>query len=114
LYVVIGQSPRQLDRNVAVVGKVWRGMDLLASLPRGTGDGLGMYEKPEQRVPIKSLRLASEVPEAERTNLEVLRDDREVFARFVEARRNRRDEWYIAPAGHIDVCNINVPVRDAK
>src|SRR5688572_25973771 len=31
LYVVIGQSPRQLDLNVAVVGKVWRGMDLLAS-----------------------------------------------------------------------------------
>ena len=47
-------------------------------------------------------------------NLEVMRDDREVFARFVEARRNRRDDWYIHPAGHIDVCNINVPVRDGK
>ena len=114
LYVVIGQSPRQLDRNVAVVGKVWRGMELLASLPRGTGDGLGMYEKPEQRVPIKSIRLASEVPEAERTNLEVLRDDRPVFARFVEARRNRRDDWYLHPAGHIDVCNVTVPVRDVR
>jgi peptidylprolyl isomerase len=114
LYVVIGQSPRQLDQNVAVVGKVWRGMELLASLPRGTGDGLGMYEKPEQRVPIKSIRLASEVPAAERTNLEVLRDERPVFAQFVEARRNRSDDWYIHKAGHIDVCNISVPVRDAK
>lgn len=114
LYVVIGQSPRQLDRNVAVVGKVWRGMELLASLQRGTGDGLGMYEKPEQRVPIKSIRLASEVPAAERTNLEVLRDDRPVFAQLVEARRNRRDEWYIHPAGHIDVCNVTVPVRDVR
>jgi peptidylprolyl isomerase len=114
LYVVIGQSPRQLDGNVAIVGKVWRGMELLASLPRGTGGGLGLYEKAEQRVPIRSLRLASEVPPAERTNLEVLRDDREVFSRFVEARRNRRDEWYVKPAGHIDVCNIAVPVRDAK
>jgi peptidylprolyl isomerase len=111
LYVVIGQSPRQLDRNVAVVGKVWRGMELLASLPRGTGDGLGMYEKSEQRVPIESLHLATEVPEAERTDLEVLRDDRPVFAQFVEARRNRKDGWYIHPAGHIDVCNISVPVR---
>lgn len=112
LYVVIGQSPRQLDGNVAVVGKVWRGMDLLASLPRGTGDGLGLYEKAEQRVPIKSLRLATDVPAAGRTPLEVLRDDREIFARFVESRRNRRDEWYVKPAGHIDVCNINVPVRE--
>jgi peptidylprolyl isomerase len=112
LYVVIGQSPRQLDRNVAVVGKVWRGMELLASLPRGTGGGLGLYESPAQYVPIKSLRLASELPEAERTNLEVLRDDRPVFAQFVEARRNRSDGWYIHKAGHIDVCNVNVPVRD--
>jgi peptidylprolyl isomerase len=112
LYVVIGQSPRQLDGNVAVVGKVWRGIELLASLPRGTGDGLGLYEKVEQRVPIRSLRLASEIPAAERTPLEVMRDDREIFARFVESRRNRRDEWYVKPAGHIDVCNINVPVRD--
>lgn len=111
LYVVIGQSPRQLDRNVAVVGKVWRGMDLLASLPRGTSGGLGLYEKAEQRVPIK-VRLASDLPAAERTNLEVMRDDRAVFAAFVEARRNRRDEWYLKPAGHIDVCNVNVPVRD--
>ena len=112
LYAVIGQSPRQLDGNVAIVGKVWRGMDLLASLPRGTGGGLGLYEKAEQRVPIKSVRLASDVPASERTNLEVLRDDRPTFARFVESRRNRRDEWYVKPAGHIDVCNITVPVRD--
>jgi peptidylprolyl isomerase len=113
LYVVIGQSPRQLDGNVAVVGKVWRGMDLLASLPRGTGGGLGLYEKAEQRAPIKSLRLAADVPAPERTDLEVLRDDRPIFAKLVESRRNRRDEWYVKPAGHIDVCNIAVPVRDA-
>ena len=26
-------------------------------------------------------------------------------------RRNRRDDWYLQPAGHIDLCNITVPVR---
>ncbi|MDF3020614.1 MAG: secreted peptidyl prolyl cis-trans isomerase, cyclophilin type precursor protein [Steroidobacteraceae bacterium] len=114
LYVVIGQSPRQLDGNVAVVGKVWRGMELLAALPRGTGGGLGLYEKMEQRVPIRSLRLASDVPATERTNLEVLREDREIFANFVESRRNRRDEWYVRPAGHVDVCNLAIPVRDIQ
>ena len=111
LYVVIGQSPRQLDGNVPVVGKVWKGMELLASLPRGTGGGLGLYEKAEQRVPIR-VRLASDVPAAERTNLEVLRTDRPAFTQFVEARRNRRDGWYVKPAGHIDVCNVSVPVRE--
>jgi peptidylprolyl isomerase len=74
---------------------------------------LGFYEQPEQRVPVKSIRLAFEVPESERTNLEVLRTDTPLFTRYIEARRNRREEWFTTPAGHIDVCNIAIPVRDA-
>src|SRR5690606_25797922 len=35
LYVVIGQSPRQLDRNITVVGRVLRGMELLSTIRRG-------------------------------------------------------------------------------
>lgn len=113
LYVVIGQSPRHLDRNITVVGRVVQGMELLSILPRGTGP-LGFYEKAEQRVPIKAIRLAAEVPEAERVKLEVLRTDTPIFDELVEARRNRRDEWYKRPAGHIDVCNVPLPVRTAK
>ena len=66
---------------------------------------------PEQRTPIKSIRIAADVPEAERTALEVLRTDTPLFTRYIESRRNRRDSWYIHPAGHIDVCNVNIPVR---
>lgn len=111
LYVVIGQAPRQLDRNVVTVGRVLRGAELLSVLPRGA-DAMGFYEKPEQRTPIKSVRLAANLPEAERTALEVLRTDTPLFTKYVESRRNRRDGWYIAPAGHTDVCNITIPVRD--
>jgi peptidylprolyl isomerase len=111
LYVVIGQAPRQLDRNIVVAGRVLRGIEHLATLPRGTG-ALGFYEKPEQRVAIKSVRLASELPEPERVRLEVLRTDTPLFAKYVESRRNRRDDWYIHPAGHIDICNVTIPVRD--
>jgi len=111
LYVVIGQAPRQLDRNVVTLGRVLRGIELLSSLPRGTG-ALGFYEQPEQRAPIKSIRLASEVPEAERTALEVLRTDTPLFAKYVESRRNRRDDWYVVPADHVDVCNVSIPVRE--
>ena len=110
LYVVIGQAPRQLDRNVVALGRVLKGMDLLSSLPRGPAP-MGNYEKHEQRIPIKSIRLASDVPESERTAVEVLRTDTPLFARYVESRRNRRDDWYVKPAGHIDVCNISIPVR---
>jgi peptidylprolyl isomerase len=110
LYVVIGQAPRQLDRNITIAGRVLRGIELLATLPRGTAAG-GFYEKPEQRTPITSVRLASDLPEAERTAIEVLRTDTPTFTRFVEARRNRRDEWYLVPAGAIDICNIAIPTR---
>lgn len=110
LYVVIGHAPRQLDRNVAIVGRVVQGMDLLASLPRGGGP-MGFYEKPEQRTAIKTVRLASDVPESARTPLEVLRTDTPTFAALVESRRNRRDDWYHVPAGKIDLCSVPIPVR---
>ncbi|MBN7135766.1 peptidylprolyl isomerase [Lysobacter enzymogenes] len=113
LYVVIGQSPRHLDRNITTVGRVVQGMELLSVLPRGTG-ALGFYEKPSERAPIVSIRLAADLPEAQRARLEVLRTDTPLFAELVESRRNRRDDWYLQPAGHINVCNVPLPVREKK
>jgi peptidylprolyl isomerase len=110
LYVVIGNAPRHLDRNIAVVGRVVHGMEILSVLPRGTGP-LGFYERPEQRVPITSIRLAADVPAGERTNLEVLRTDTPTFQALVETRRNRRDEWFKRPAGYVELCNVPIPVR---
>jgi peptidylprolyl isomerase len=112
LYVVIGQAPRHLDRNVTLLGRVVSGMELLSVMPRGTGP-LGFYERPEQYVPLKSLRVAAEVPAAQRTNLEVLRTDTPTFLAYLEARRNRHEEWFKVPAGRVDVCNVPVPVRPA-
>jgi peptidylprolyl isomerase len=110
LYAVIGHAPRQLDRNVAVVGRVRQGIELLASLPRGSAE-MGFYAKPAERTPIATVRLASEVPASARTRLEVLRTDSATFTALVEARRNRRDAWYQTRAGYIDLCNVPLPVR---
>ncbi len=110
LYAVIGQAPRQLDRNVALVGRVVQGMELLSSLPRGAGP-LGFYRKGEQGMRIESMRVAADVPRSERSRLEVMRTDTRAFAELIEARRNRRDSWYKVPAGRADVCNIPIPVR---
>ncbi|MHC9085167.1 peptidylprolyl isomerase [Luteimonas sp. RIT-PG2_3] len=113
LYVVTGQSPRQLDRNITQVGRVVQGIELLSALPRGTGP-LGFYEDPAQRTPIKAITLASSLPESERVALEVLRTDTPLFDAVIESRRNRRDDWYKRPAGQIDLCNISVPTRTPK
>ncbi|HEY1414527.1 MAG TPA: peptidylprolyl isomerase [Caulobacteraceae bacterium] len=110
LYAVIGQAPRQLDRNVTLVGRALVGIDLLSSLPRGHGD-LGFYQTPAERIPIKAIRLAADLPPAERLRITALRTDSASFAALVQNRRFRRDAWYKAPAGHIDVCNVPLPVR---
>jgi peptidylprolyl isomerase len=110
LYVVIGQAPRGLDRNLAIAGRVIEGMAYLSGLPRGTG-ALGFYTQASQRTPIMSVRLASDLPPAEREALQVLRTDSATFAAIVDAKRNRRDAFYTLPAGKIDVCNIDIPVR---
>ena len=75
---------------------------------------MGFYEKPEERVPIRSAQVAADVPVAERTDLEVMRTDTPTFAALVEARRNRRDEWFKVPAGHVELCNVPIPVRPVE
>ena len=110
LYVVTGQSPRGLDRQLSAVGRVVRGMDLLSVSPRGP-EPMGFYEKPEQRAPIISIKLASDLPAAQRTPLQLLRTDSQAFIDATEARRNRVDGFYTIPVGHIDLCNVPLPVR---
>ncbi|HEV8544488.1 MAG TPA: peptidylprolyl isomerase [Verrucomicrobiae bacterium] len=110
IYVVIGHAPRHLDRNVTLFGRVWQGMELLSSLPRGSG-AMGFYEKAEQRAPIHSVRVAADIPAAQRTPIEVLRTDTPLFHDLVESRRNRHEDWFKFPAGRIEICNVPVPVR---
>ena len=108
LYTVIGHAPRHLDRNIALVGRVIEGVEHLSSLPRGTGP-LGFYEKEEERVPITSVRLGHEI--ADLPVFEYLSTDSASFAAYADARANRRDPFFILPAGGADICNIPVPIR---
>lgn len=112
LYTVIGHAPRHLDRNIALVGRIIEGMEHLSSLPRGKG-ALGFYEDPAKRVPIASIRLANALPTAEQPRFEYLDTESVSFARYAEARANRRDPFFNVPAGGADICNIPVPVRRA-
>jgi peptidylprolyl isomerase len=110
LYVVNGHATRQLDRNIALVGRVIEGMEHLSTLPRGT-EALGFYATPAERTTITSIRLASALAEDEQPRFEYLSTDSASFARYAHVRANRRDEFYIQPAGSVDICNIPVPVR---
>lgn len=109
LYVVIGQAPRGLDLNITTVGRVLKGMEHLAALPRGTA-AMGFYEKPEQRTGIQRVRLLADVPAAEQPALQVLKTESATWTQLLDARRYRSG-WFVHSAGYIDVCSASVPTR---
>lgn len=110
LYAVIGHAPRALDRNIAIVGRVVDGIERMSSLPRGT-EALGFYKEASQNVPISAVRLASEIPAAERPTYQVMDTMSPTFANYLRVKANRRDDFFIRPAGGVDLCSVNVPVR---
>jgi peptidylprolyl isomerase len=110
LYVVTGHAPRHLDRNVTLIGRVIEGMQLLTTLPRGTGPS-GFFESEDEYVKIKSIRFGSELAAGERLAIELIRTDTETFGKLVEARRHRAEEWFVDPADSIGLCNVPLPDR---
>jgi peptidylprolyl isomerase len=110
LYAVIGEAPRQLDRNIALVGRVVEGIERFSTLARGT-EALGFYKDKAQYVPIRRVRLASDITAPERPAYEVMDTASPTFARYLRLRANRHDDFYIEPAGGVDLCNVQVPVR---
>jgi peptidylprolyl isomerase len=109
LYAVIGQPPRQLDRNIAVVGRVIEGIANLSALPRAPGNGV--YKDTADRTPILSVRLASELPADQQPHFEYLSTESADFARYADLRAHRQDDFIKVPASGADICSIPVPIR---
>lgn len=111
LYAVIGHAPRHLDRNIALVGRVISGFENMTTLPRGT-EALGIYkDHAREDVPLASAQLASDMPAAGRPSFQYINTSSPAFADYVRARANRKDDFFIRPAGGVDLCNAPVPVR---
>lgn len=106
LYAVTGHSPRHLDRNVTLLGRIINGIENLSSLPRG-GGVLGFYQSDKEHVPIRSLRFGTDYD----AGWQALRTDTATFQALIEARRHRREDWFVDPAGAIGLCNVPLPVR---
>ncbi|HXI86750.1 MAG TPA: peptidylprolyl isomerase [Parvularculaceae bacterium] len=102
------QAQRYLDRNLTVFGRVVDGMQYVQALrrlapPEKPGDDLG--DK------IVSVKVAADVPAAERTNLEVLDSSRPIFAAYAEARRNRPEAFFYYRPNYLDICQLPIPAR---
>jgi peptidylprolyl isomerase len=113
LYGVIGHAPRRLDRNLSVFGKVLEGMEFLQKLNRGDPEvESGVIQDASKRDPIIRTQIASDLPESERPQYQVMRTDSDVFAKRVEERRRPTTPFLLRkPPPYLDVCNVAVPVR---
>ncbi len=110
LYAIIGHAARQLDRNIAIVGRVIEGVDRLSSLPRGS-ETMGFYQEGSVARAITAVTLASALPQGSRPAFEYLDENSPAFAAYLNRRANRDDDFYRVAAGGVDLCNVQVPVR---
>ena len=112
-YIVIGEAPRRLDRNLTAFGRVIWGMQYLQKLKRGDPDiDNGVIKTGAD--PILRMRLAADLPAAQRPRFQVLRSDSEAFAKLKQARMNPGTSFLVRPPPPVlDICNVPVPVRRA-
>jgi peptidylprolyl isomerase len=72
---------------------------------------MGFYTDKTLDVPIASTRLASDMLAGERPSYEYMDTGSPSFAKYLHLRANRHDDFYVQPAGGVDLCNVQVPVR---
>lgn len=112
-YIVIGEAPRRLDRNLSAFGRVIDGMQYVQKLERGDPavDNGVIADKAKQDA-IVSVRLASDIPEAQRPAYEVMRTDTKAFAAWKAKKKNPAPGFYIRqPPPILDICLSPVPAR---
>ena len=114
-YIVIGQAPRYLDRNLTIFGRVVWGMDVVQRIKRGPALENGIIKEDLDRTWIKRMRLASSLDADQRLDLYMADTNSKSFEKILKDRRNRRNKWfYYKPPKVLDVCQVPVPVRLEK
>jgi peptidylprolyl isomerase len=114
-YIVIGQAPRYLDRNLTVFGRVIHGMDVVQRIRRGPVELNGIIENDLDRTRIVRLQMAADVAEETRRDFYVMDTSSKGFRDYMEQRRDRKDDFFHhKPPKVLDVCQVPVATRVEK
>jgi len=106
-YIVIGQAPRYLDRNITTFGRVIYGMNVVQRIKRGPLEEGGMISDPADSTIIRSTSVLADVPADERLAVIVPDTNSEAFRTMFDGRRHRTDEWFSStPPAVLDVCQV--------
>jgi len=114
-YIVIGQAPRYLDRNLTVFGRVVWGMDVAQRIKRGPTLENGIIEADLERTWISHVRLASSLEPDQRADIYVADTNSDGFRKMLGERRNRTQKFFHhKPPKVLDVCQVPIPARLEK
>jgi peptidylprolyl isomerase len=114
-YIVIGQAPRYLDRNLTIFGRVVWGMDVVQRIKRGSTLKNGIIEEDLDRTWIKRMRLASSLEESEQLDIWLADTNSKGFKTMLNERRNRNNKFFHhKPPKVLDICQVPVPARLEK
>jgi len=114
-YIVIGQAPRYLDRNLTIFGRVIDGLDVVQKVRRGSVEDNGVIENDLARSRIRSVKLGSDLGEGEGAFYYVMDTNSEGFRKLLEGRRNRDQKFFVhRPPKVLDVCQVPVAARREK
>ncbi len=106
-YVVIGQAPRHLDKNMSVIGKVLTGMTTLQRLPRGNVINGGVIASPGDASKILSVRMGDTVPVDQQRQFRVQKASHPGYQRKIQSARTLDNAFFhdksLTPRT-IDVC----------
>ena len=97
-FLMIGDSRLNLDRRYTGWGWIVDGFEATRRIIRG--------EPPSRPTPIIRMRIAGDLPEADRQDIQVMSTDSESFTRYLKAAGEISETGYIK-----DICDIRVPVR---
>jgi len=111
-YIVIGQAPRYLDRNMNVFGRVIDGMQNVQRIARGDPGRNGLFLDETSTTRIRHMTLASDIPREERVAAYVPDSESAGFAALLEGRRNRTQAFFHhKPPEVLDACQVPMSGR---
>jgi peptidylprolyl isomerase len=111
-YIVIGQAPRYLDRNMNVFGRVIHGMEAVQRIRRGPAGDNGIIRDDTAASRIRGIVLASAIPAEERRKAYVMDTGSPGFADLLDDRRERKQRFFHNPPPKVlDACQVPMAGR---
>jgi peptidylprolyl isomerase len=111
-YIVIGQAPRYLDRNMNIFGRVVYGMDVVQQIKRGPAQDNGIIQDEAESSRISKMQLLAEIPEEDRLKVYVMDTSNKGFKKLLKGRLNRKQKFFHnKPPTVLDVCQVPIAGR---